>query len=178
MTPSPDSSAQSDEVDDSDASSSSESTSSNGEVSDNAEDSNRSESPSNPPEIRLAKVSVTRTGHGMAMDILAGKLRFRLYIDAQWDDLVETIAADERELNLFAPFRMASLEVDADTSQVTPETLGAPRIPELSSDHPLFGTPLWNAIFPSNEPPSVEPGLEFNEEPSTSDDSNDKSGSD
>lgn len=114
----------------------------------------------------------------MAIDILAGKLRFRLYIDAQWADLVKTIAAGEGELNQFVPFRMAPLEVEEGTDQVTPKTLEARRIPELSSDHPLFGTPLWNAIFPSNEPPSVEPGLEFNEEPSTSDDSNDKSGSD
>jgi len=110
-------------------------------------------------EIRLAKVAVVRTGHGVAMDVTAGKLRFRLYIDAQWSDLVQTIAAGEGELDQFVPFRMSPLEVEGKTREVTPESLGARRIPELSSDHPLYGTPLWNAIFPSEEPPAPELGF-------------------
>ena len=116
---------------------------------------------SNPREIRLAKVSVNRTGHGVVMDILAGKLRLRLYIDAQWSDLVQTIAAGEGELDQLVPFRMVPLQLEADTNQVRPETLGARPIPELSSEHPLFGTPLWDAIFPSGEPPAPELGLDF-----------------
>lgn len=176
MSPSPDSSAENDENDEtetSDANVPDGSPSSNEEVSERTDDSDSSEVSPRPREIRLARVSVTRTGHGMAIDVLAGKLRFRLYIDAQWADLVKTIAAGEGELNQFVPFRMAPLKVEADTSQVTPETLEARRIPELSSEHPLFGTPLWNAIFPSNEPPAMGPGLEFDEEPSSSDDASD-----
>lgn len=117
-----------------------------------------------PREIRLAQVSVTRTGHGVAMDIMAGKLRVRLYIDAQWADLVQNIAAGEGELDQLVPFRMAPLEIPDETEQVTPQALEARRIPELSSEHPLFGTPLWDAIFPSEEPPAPEPGLDFDDE--------------
>ena len=126
-----------------------------------------------PPEIRLAKVSVTRTGHGVAMDIMAGKLRLRLYIDAQWSSLVQTIAAGEGELDQFIPFRMAPLEMEGDTGQLTPETLEARRIPELSSEHPLFGTPLWNAIFPSGEPPAKGVEFDFDDE-NAPDDSSDE----
>lgn len=171
MTPPPDSSAENDETDNANANAPEGSSSSSEKVSENTGGSNPGEASSKPREIRLARVSVNRTGHGMAIDILAGKLRVRLYIDAQWADLVKTIAAGEGELNQFVPFRMAPLEVEGDTTQVTPKTLEARRIPELSSEHPLFGTPLWNAIFPSNEPPAMEPGLEF-EEASSSGDSN------
>jgi hypothetical protein len=121
-----------------------------------------------PREIRLAKVSVTRTGHGVAMDVIAGKLRVRLYIDAQWTELLQNIAAGKGELDHLVPFRMVPLEIkeeeatqitpESEATQITPESLEARRIPELSREHPLFGTPLWDAIFPSEEPPALEPG--------------------
>jgi hypothetical protein len=112
-----------------------------------------------PREIRLAKVSVTRTGHGVAMDVIAGKLRVRLYIDAQWTELLQNIAAGKGELDHLVPFRMVPLEIkEEEANQITPESLEARRIPELSREHPLFGTPLWGAIFPSEEPPALEPG--------------------
>lgn len=111
------------------------------------------------------------------MDVVAGKLRLRLYIEAQWTELVQNIAAGKGELNQFVPFRMAPLEVEGETGQVTPKMLEARRIPELSSEHPLYGTPLWNAIFPSEEPPVVEGRLNFDEEDSSSDTSEEDSAS-
>lgn len=112
-----------------------------------------------PREVRLAKISVTRTGHGVAMDVTAGKLRMRLYIDAQWTELLQNIAAGKGELDHLVPFRMVPLEIqEKEANQITPESLEARRIPELSREHPLFGTPLWDAIFPSEEPPALEPG--------------------
>lgn len=109
-------------------------------------------------EIRLAKVTVTRTGHGVTMDLIAGKLRLRLYIEAQWATLIQKIVEGEGELNQLVPFRMAPLAVEEDTDHLTPDTLDARRIPELSSENPLYGTPLWDAIFPSGEPPAEDSG--------------------
>lgn len=109
-------------------------------------------------EVRLAKVSVTRTGHGVTMDLIAGKLRLRLYIESQWANLVQKIVEGEGELNQFVPFRMAPLDVEEATNHLTADTLEARRIPELSSENPLHGTPLWDAIFPSEEPPAEDSG--------------------
>lgn len=90
------------------------------------------------------------------MDLIAGKLRLRLYIDSQWANLIQKIVEGEGELNQRVPFRMAPLEVTEDIDQLTPNTLEARRIPELSSENPLHGTPLWDAIFPSEEPQAEE----------------------
>lgn len=106
-------------------------------------------------EIRAAKISVERTGHGVTMTISAGKLRLRLFIEAQWSDLIREISAGEGELDHLVPFRMAPFEVE-ETEVVSSRTIDARTIPGLSNDNPLQGTPLWNASFPpeDQEPPS------------------------
>lgn len=102
--------------------------------------------------IRAAKVSVDRTGHGVTMTITAGKLRLRLYIEAQWNDLIRKISAGEGELDQLVPFRMAPFEVGEEAELVSASTIDAQPIPGLSDADALQGTPLWNASFPPEEP--------------------------
>lgn len=102
-------------------------------------------------EIRAAKLSIDQTGHGVTMTITAGKLRLRLYIESQWNDLVQQIAAGEGELGQLVPFRMAPFEIGEDAELVSVQTINAEPIPGLSADNPLVGTPLWNASFPSED---------------------------
>lgn len=85
------------------------------------------------------------------MTITAGKLRLRLYIEAQWNDLIRKISAGEGELDQLVPFRMAPFEVGENAELVSPSTIEAQPIPGLSDDNPLQGTPLWNASFPPED---------------------------
>lgn len=101
-------------------------------------------------EIRAAKMSVERTGHGVTMTISAGKLRLRFYIEAQWSDLIQKISAGEGELDQLVPFRMAPFDV-GETEVLSSRTIDAQTIPGLSSDNALQGTPLWNASFPPED---------------------------
>lgn len=102
-------------------------------------------------EIRAAKVSVDRTGHGVTMTVTAGKLRLRFYIEAQWSELIRKISAGEGELGQFVPFRMAPFTIDEGAEIVSMRTIDAQTIPGLSRDNPLFGTPLWDASFPKED---------------------------
>jgi hypothetical protein len=100
-------------------------------------------------EIRLAKVSVTRTDHGVAMDIMAGKLRLRLFIESQWNDLIQKISAGQGELSQLIPFQMAPFRVDDIEEVVSARTIGARAIPDLSEKQPLQSSPAREPLFSS-----------------------------
>lgn len=95
-------------------------------------------------DIRAAKVSIDRTDQGVTMTVTAGKLRLRLYIDAQWADLVQQISAGEGELDGLVPFRMAPFSLE-DEEIVSIETIDAHPIPGLSRDDDLHDTSLWDS---------------------------------
>lgn len=114
--------------------------------------SDTTSSPQSSPEIRAATVSVDRSAHGVTMTITAGKLRLRLYIDAQWSELIRKVAVGEGELGELVPFRMAAFELEEGESVVSAESIGARPIPGLSEDNPLQGTPLWDARFSPEDP--------------------------
>lgn len=113
--------------------------------------SSEDESDSIHREIRAAKVSIDRTGHGVTMTVTAGKLRLRFYIEDQWNELIRNISAGEGELGQLVPFRMAPFTVDEGAEIVSTRTIDAQTIPGLSSDNPLYGTPLWDASFPEED---------------------------
>lgn len=95
-------------------------------------------------DIRAAKVSIDRTDQGVTMTVTAGKLRLRLYIDAQWADLVQQISAGQGELDGLVPFRMAPFSLE-DEEIVSIETIDAHPIPGLSRDDDLHDTSLWDS---------------------------------
>lgn len=111
----------------------------------------RPETGRRPREIRAATVSIDRTGHGVTLNIVAGKLRLRLYIDSQWPELVRQISAGDGSLDQLVPFRMVPIDVEEE-EYVSARTIDARPIPDLSSENPLYGTPLWDAFFPPEEP--------------------------
>lgn len=78
------------------------------------------------------------------MTVSAGKLRLRLYIDAQWADLVQQISAGQGELDGLVPFRMAPFSLE-DEDIVSIETIDAHPIPGLSRDDDLHDTSLWDS---------------------------------
>ena len=112
-------------------------------------------------EIRAAKFSIDRNpDEGVTLCVEAGELRLRFYIDGQWSDLVHQIYAGEGELGEMVPFRMKPMPVSAlepieddgdDESEVviSTSTIGAHPIPGLSSENPVYETPLWRDAFPS-----------------------------
>lgn len=95
-----------------------------------------------PRDIRAAKVSIDHTEQGVTMTVTAGKLRLRLYIDAQWADLVQQISAGEGELDGLVPFRMAPFSLE-DANVVSIKTINAHPIPGLSREDDLHDTSLW-----------------------------------
>lgn len=111
---------------------------------------NQGESRSSARDIRAAKISIDQAEHGVTMTIRAGKLRFRLYIEAQWSDLIQKISAGEGELDQLVPFRMVPIEIP-DAEVVSARTIEAQTIPGLSEENPLQDTPLWNASFSSED---------------------------
>jgi hypothetical protein len=117
----------------------------------NESSSDESEELSPHREIRAAKISVQRTGHGVTMTIAAGKLRLRFYIDAQWNDLIRKTAVGTGDLNHLVPFRMAPFRIEENEDFVSARTIDAAAIPGLSQDNPLYGMPLWNASFPPED---------------------------
>lgn len=102
----------------------------------------------NPREIRLAKVSVTRTEHGVAMDIMAGKLRLRLFIESQWNDLIQKIAAGQGELNQLVPFQMAPFRVDDVEAVVSARTIEARAISKPPERQSLQNSSTRGPLFP------------------------------
>jgi len=112
-------------------------------------------------EIRAAKFSIDRSPEeGVTLCVEAGELRLRFYIDGQWSDLVHQIYAGEGELGEMVPFRMKPMPVsaleskggDADSEDepvISTSTIGAHPIPGLSSENPVYETPLWRDAFPS-----------------------------
>jgi hypothetical protein len=105
--------------------------------------------PRNPREIRLAKVSVTRTEHGVAMDIMAGKLRLRLFIESQWNDLIQKISAGQGELSQLVPFQMVPFHVDDVEEVVSVSTIGARAIPDFAENQPVQSSPAREPLFSS-----------------------------
>lgn len=78
------------------------------------------------------------------MTVTAGKLRLRLYIDAQWADLVQQISAGRGELDGLVPFRMAPFSLE-DEEIVSVDTIDAHPIPGLSREDTLHDTSLWDS---------------------------------
>lgn len=112
-------------------------------------------------EIRAAKFSIDRSPEeGVTLCVEAGELRLRFYIDGQWSDLVHQIYAGEGELGEMVPFRMKPMPVSSlepieddpdgdDEPVISTSTIGAHPIPGLSSENPIYETPLWKDAFPS-----------------------------
>lgn len=83
------------------------------------------------------------------MDIMAGKLRLRLYIEAQWNDLIQKISAGQGELSQLVPFQMAPIRLDDVEKVVSARTIGAQAIPGLPENQSLQSSPAWDSLFSS-----------------------------
>lgn len=113
-------------------------------------------------EIRAANICIEHSDdRGVAMTITAGKLRLRLYIDAQWNELVRKISVGHGELGEMVPFQMHPFHIPAqeitdgrfeveerDGAIVSTRTIGAAVIPGLTEQDPLHDTPLWRGKYP------------------------------
>lgn len=97
-------------------------------------------------EVHAAKISIDRAGHGVTMTITAGKLRLRLYIEAQWSDLIQKTSSGEGELNQLVPFRMAPFEIEGTENVISARTVEARALPGLSEENP----PIRNAASGRN----------------------------
>lgn len=81
------------------------------------------------PQIRAAKLSVHKTDEGVVMDVVAGRIRLRLYINGQWPGLVQRISVGEGELPL-VPYRMAPLSDKKESAPPPLQALGPSARPE------------------------------------------------
>lgn len=112
-------------------------------------------------EVRAAKVSIDQTPDGVTLLVEAGNLRFRLFIDGQFSDLIRQIRAGEGELGQLVPFQMKPIplsamkeveetEGDKDGEPVvSTRTVGAQPVPGFSEDQTVYDTPLWQGAFKS-----------------------------
>lgn len=117
-------------------------------------------------QIRVAKLSVQSTDEGVVMDVVAGKVRLRLYVDSRWSDLIRQITVGEGDPHL-VPYRIAPLNSEgtlfppdrgSDESEgSSSEPLDLPTLPDPISENQLRGTPLWNKLIETDDAPDEDP---------------------